>query len=141
MKELFVSFIENFKDRIKNPFLGAFLLGFVSFNWKAIFTLLFSNKIIEERIIFLESNYSDIQHLLFYPFLFALVYSIILPYLLALVEWVSKYSASLRRKIFNSIKLSEIKAFKDIALEEIDLEEIKANHREKRPKQSGSGIN
>ena len=89
MKEIFDSFIENSKERIKNPFIGAFIISWIAFNWKPILIILFSSKTIEERIEYVETNHIDIFYNLWIPLIFAVIYVSFLPYLMLLFDKIS----------------------------------------------------
>ena len=78
IKEFFLSFIESTKDRLKNPMIGAFIIAWVAINWRFIFILFFSNKKIEDKITFIETNYFDLNYNLWIPLGFAVFYILIL---------------------------------------------------------------
>lgn len=44
MKDIFLSVFKTSEERLKNPFIGTFILSFIAFNWKAIFVLFVSEK-------------------------------------------------------------------------------------------------
>lgn len=67
-------------DRLSSPILGSFSFAWIIFNWKLIFFLLFSDKTVESKIVHIENNYFDWQHLILYPTIFVIFYSLLLPW-------------------------------------------------------------
>lgn len=63
IKDLFVSFSDNFKEKTKNPFLGTYLLVWLIRNWKLIYTLFnFDNGAkLADKIKFIEEYYSKMD--------------------------------------------------------------------------------
>ena len=43
MEQILTSFIESLKERLKNPFMGTFLIIFFTWNWRAVLFLFFSD--------------------------------------------------------------------------------------------------
>lgn len=76
MKEI----LEAFGTRIRSPFFGYFALSFFSLNWKAIFILTMSDKIINVRIVEFE-KLTSVYSLLWYPIALAILISIVYPWI------------------------------------------------------------
>ncbi|RLT87506.1 MULTISPECIES: coiled-coil domain-containing protein [unclassified Ketobacter] len=81
IKDVFNEASNHFASRLRDPLLGAFTFGWLIFNWKAIGVLLFSEKMIEERIEFIDGNYFFIQNLILFPLLFSILVSLIGPWI------------------------------------------------------------
>lgn len=125
LKEFFLSFIESAKDRLKNPMIGAFIMAWVAINWRFLAILLFSSKTIEQKIEFIESNYFDINYNLWIPLGFAVFYVLILPYIMALFDWLSQKGIAARKLISKNHRISDIQHRQEIAAEEWQLSKIK----------------
>jgi hypothetical protein len=54
MKEFLQSIFKSTQERIKNPFVGAFMTSWVLFNWKPILFLVFSVTSIEYKILYMK---------------------------------------------------------------------------------------
>lgn len=50
MKELLQSILSSVNERIKNPFVSAFITSWIIFNWQPIFLMILSIKNIEEKL-------------------------------------------------------------------------------------------
>jgi hypothetical protein len=132
MKELFKSFLKTTEERIKNPFIGSFITSWILFNWKPILYLIFSSKDIEQKILYIETTFTIIWCLLIFPLLSAIFYVLILPYLNLLFDWLLRYS-SLKKNISLIDKQKQIiQNQKELAIEEIKLEEAKTEFRERK---------
>ena len=124
-KEFFLSFIESAKDRLKNPMIGAFVLAWIATNWRFISILFFSKKSIEDKIDFIEEKYFDIDYNLWIPLAVAVFYVLILPYLIALFDWLSQKGINARKVISKNHKILDIQNRQEIAAEEWQLEKIR----------------
>lgn len=131
MKEFLQSIFKTTEERIKNPFIGAFMTSWVLFNWKPILFVIFSSKNIEEKIKFIDENFVVINHLLWYPLIAAIFYVLILPYISLLFDILLKYSLLKRNDIVISKQKQNIENQKQLAIEEIKLEEAKTDFRER----------
>ena len=131
MKEFLQSIFKSTEERIKNPFIGAFMTSWCLFNWKPILFLFFSSKIIEDKITYISSSFSNICFLLWFPLCSAIFYVLILPYLNLLIEELLKYSSIKRNSILINKQKQTIENQKELAIEEIKLEEAKTDYRER----------
>lgn len=125
IKELFLSFIESTKDRLKNPMIGAFVIAWIAVNWRFIAILFFSSKKIEDKISFIETNYFNLQHNLWIPLGIAVFYVLVLPYLMALFDLLSQKGISARKLISKNHRIADIQNKQEIAAEEWQLEKIR----------------
>ncbi|MFD2916376.1 hypothetical protein [Psychroserpens luteus] len=125
LKEFFLSFFESAKDRLKNPVIGAFVIAWLAVNWRFLAILLFSSKTIEQKIEFVETNYFDIDFNLWIPLTFSVFYVLILPYIMALFDWLSQKGIASRKLISKNHRITDIQNRQEIAAEEWQLEKIK----------------
>lgn len=131
MKELLQSIFKTAEERIKNPFIGAFFSSWIIFNWKPVFLMIFSSKNIEEKITFIDENFTSTSNLLIFPLITAVFYVLILPYLSLLFDILLKYSLLKRNDILVNKQKQNIENQKRLAIEEIKLEEAKTDFRER----------
>ncbi|ATA67658.1 hypothetical protein CGC48_02805 [Capnocytophaga cynodegmi] len=131
MKEFIQSLFRTTEERVKNPIIGAFLTSWFLFNWKPILFIIFSPKVIEEKIEYIQSNFSSIHFLLVYPTFSTIFYVLALPYLNLLVDVLLKYSLIKRNTILINKQKQSIENQRELAIEEIKLEEAKINFRER----------
>jgi hypothetical protein len=131
MKEILQNIFKTTEERIKNPFIGTFITSWILFNWKPILFAIFSSKNIEEKIKYIDENFVEINHLLWYPLIAAVFYVLILPYISLLFDILLKYSLLKRNDIVISKQKQNIENQKQLAIEEIKLEEAKTDFRER----------
>ncbi|SOD15133.1 hypothetical protein [Pedobacter xixiisoli] len=131
MKELLQSVFKTTEERIKNPFIGAFFTSWIIFNWKPIFFTFFSSKNIEEKIKFIDDNFSSTNNLLIFPLIAAIFYVLVLPYISLIIDILLKHSLLKRNEIIINKHKQNIENQKQLAIEEIKLEEAKTDFRER----------
>ncbi|CAM1346789.1 conserved protein of unknown function [Tenacibaculum insulae] len=123
--------METSKERVRNPFIGTYFLSFLIINWKPILFLLFSDLKIEEKFQVIENKYTSLSYNLLLPLAIALIYTIVLPYFMWLIEELNKKSVNGRKNNQTEQLFVDIKNKQNLAIEESKLEDIKANYREK----------
>lgn len=131
MKDLIKNFLETSDERVKNPFIGAFILAWIACNWRPLSIFFFSNYTIEARINIIEEKYSNLYFNLYLPLLIALIYIIILPYIMWLIDELLQKSNTGRKRNLMFQQLEDYRGKQRLAIEESKLEDIKANYREK----------
>lgn len=131
MKDLLTTFFKTSEERIKNPFIGAFMTSWIIFNWKSIIFIIFSSKNVEEKIAFIDKHFSNIENILWLPLISAFFYILILPYLNLIIDQLLKYSQSKRAIFIIEKQKLTIENQKQLAIEEIKLEEAKTEFRER----------
>lgn len=130
MRELLNTFLDTTKERIKNPFIGAFIFSFVAFNWKPIFIILFGSQTIQDKIKIVESEYTGLLYNLWLPILFALFYVLILPYIMWLFDRISSKAVVGRKENVVEQQLFDLRSKQRLAEQESKLEDIRASYRE-----------
>ncbi len=78
IKDIFSAFRQSSIERIKNPFVGAFVFSWLGFNWQVLAIILFSKKDVIERVDYIKDHY-DVGHFILAPALTTIVICIILP--------------------------------------------------------------
>jgi len=130
MKEFISNFFKLSNERLKNPLLFSFILSWAAFNWRPVFTILLSDKKIEDKITYISENFNEIQNTLYYPLIFSIGYVLILPYLTWLIEVLVKYAKLGRKNNLISEQLSDLRDKQKIAKEEFKYEQEKAGNAE-----------
>lgn len=130
MKDIFLSIFKTTEERLKNPFIGTFIISFIAYNWKPLSVFFLSSQKIEQRIAFISNNYTDIFNLLIYPLVTSVIYIVLLPYLMWLFESLIFKSYKERNQNLYKNKLIDISGKKSVAESEIELENLKANYKE-----------
>lgn len=130
MRELLNTFLDTTKERIKNPFIGAFIFSFVAFNWKPIFVILFASQTIQKKIKIVESEYTGLLYNLWLPILFALFYVLILPYIMWLFDRIASKAVVGRKENVVEQQLFDLRSKQRLAEQESRLEDIRASFRE-----------
>jgi hypothetical protein len=118
-------------DRLKNPFIFAFIISWVVINWKAIFIVFFSNEIIENKILSVEIWHSTLWLNVYLPLIMATFYLLILPYLMLVFDKISNKALKNRKDNLFNLKSHDINGKIKIAKQEMALEELKLDFKEK----------
>lgn len=132
MKELFNTIFVTSKERISNPIIGTFIISWFAFNWKSLLVILFSSLTIENKIIYIESHFSNIGNLLLFPLTAVILYILVLPYFNLLFDYLLEFPRIKRNMISISKQKQLIENEKQLAIEEIKLEEAKIEFRERK---------
>lgn len=130
MKEFLSNLFKVSNERLKNPLLFSFLLSWIAFNWRPIFTLLLSDKKIEDRISYISENFNEIQYTLYYPLIFSIGFVLLLPYFTWLIEVLVQFAKIGRKRNLISEQLSDLKDKQKLAREEFKYEQEKAGNAE-----------
>lgn len=64
IRDVFSSFRQTSLERVKSPYLGAFVFSWVGFNWQMLAILFFSKTSIEERLKYINANFDSGSYLL-----------------------------------------------------------------------------
>lgn len=78
IKDIFAAFRQNSLERMKSPFLGAFVFSWLGFNWQLLAILFISKKDVEERIVYINQHFG-IESLLIGPLFTTTLICILLP--------------------------------------------------------------
>jgi hypothetical protein len=130
MRELLNTFLDTTKERIKNPFIGAFIFSFIAFNWKPVFIIIFASKSIQEKIELIETDYTGLLHNLWLPIIFAVFYVLILPYIMWFFDNISSKAVEGRKENIVDQQLFDLQSKQRLAEQESKLEDIRASYRE-----------
>ncbi|WP_060873834.1 hypothetical protein [Myroides odoratus] len=131
MKDFLGSIFKTTEERLKNPFVGSFIISFIAFNWKPILIVIFSNIPIEDRVSYVSNNYSDVAYLLVLPLLLSLFYVLFLPKIMCWIDENTFESFKKRNEHLYHSKTVDIEGQITIADKEIELEDKRANYKEK----------
>lgn len=108
IKDILSAFKQSSIERIKNPFVGAFVFSWLGFNWQVLAIILFSQKDVIERVEYIKKYY-DVGSFILAPTLTTIVICIILP---------------LANKIFTKFQSKPISETTDILMQsKIDIAE------------------
>jgi chromosome segregation ATPase len=78
IKDIIDSFRQSSLERVKSPFLGAFVFSWIAFNWQPLIILVFSENKIEKRLGVINDHY-DIGSFLLGPICTAMLITFLLP--------------------------------------------------------------
>lgn len=137
---------EAMSQRIRSPFLGSILLVFAALNWKPIWYLLFADKPVFAKFLYIEAN-TDPNVLYFWPVVGGIILAIAMPW----ITLVGAYVAAKPRQHLNefqldaihSEKMSDLKRSAELEAEKKNVETeianrvISADKSEKQAKEQG----
>lgn len=98
---------------------------------EAIFFIFLSDKSIENKIKFIDRNYDNIYTNFWFPLSFSAFYILVFPYILWLFDQISAKAIVGRKTSALKINISDIKNKQKIAVEESELENLRASYRDK----------
>ena len=130
LKELLKSILSTSSERIKNPFIGAFAVSWLIFNWKPLLILVFADLKLIQRIQLVDSQYSKIGDNLIWPLIVAVSYMVILPYLMFALDSLSKWAIRGRKKDFVKSTVEDLVDRQLIVIEEVRLEKLKSDSKD-----------
>lgn len=125
MKEIFQSFFETSKDRIKSPFIGSYVTAFIIYNWRPFFLLIFSDAKIEDKIVVINHEYCNKAAIL-YPLSIALFYIIVLPYINLAFDNFLAYSNKMKDEKEKDGEINKLQQKKTVAKLEREIAEERA---------------
>lgn len=91
MNEINKSFNEIIYERTTSPFFGTVIISWLIWNWRVLYLTFFisEDKISCNKIDFILENYSDFNHIVFYPLLSTLILITIIPFIANGSFWLS----------------------------------------------------
>jgi hypothetical protein len=120
MTELVAELLKESKKRLKNPLLSSFLFSWVVINWKGISYFLFSKEEIQYKIECVSIDYGDSNLYFFYPLYSALTFVLILPFIWAIIEYLSKWIKVTRASISSNTRTGQ----KEAEMGEVELDKV-----------------
>ncbi|WP_433900455.1 coiled-coil domain-containing protein [Sphingobacterium puteale] len=127
-------FIEPVRQRTAHPFISSYFISAIFVNWKAFTCLIFSSKIIEEKINYIEATFypddNSKTFALLIPFLIALLYTTVLKWFDIFIDAVNNVPIHYRIVNQAKIKASTLEAQIDIVRAQIKLNNARAENKE-----------
>lgn len=114
VRDLYSSFRQTSLERVKSPFLGAFVFSWLAFNWQALAILFFSERKIEEKIKYINENY-DVASLLVAPIFTSVLIAFFLPQINKLITKIQDKPNSDTIELTLSSKIKVAKLQQSIA--------------------------
>lgn len=129
--EKLIEIFNAFKNRIRSPFFGSFILAWVAFNWKPLSYFIFSKDKVSYKIDIIEVNYENIYNVLILPLCFSLIYVVIIPYINWGIDELIKRAKKNRKKIQFTAQEDQLKGSIRLAEREKELEDTRSGNVEK----------
>ncbi|MFP9100906.1 hypothetical protein ACLI09_17810, partial [Flavobacterium sp. RHBU_24] len=118
------------KDRLKTPITGSFALAFLIWNWRPIIFLIFSDSLIEDKIVVINHEYSAIGNFLG-PLFVAVIYVVGVPYSMMYLERASGDAEKARIIFKGKLKEEKARAVQEALKIEADNTDIKTGNRDR----------
>jgi hypothetical protein len=125
IKVFFNNIFESYSERIKNPFIGSFILSFIFFNWRPFVFFIFSDWPVHCKIERIEELYFKEKNI-WYPVIIALLYITVLPYVNLFFDFILSYYSKANFKRKNSTSLAELTQKTEEAKKEREIADAKA---------------
>ncbi|MFO4108372.1 hypothetical protein AAHD35_03355 [Enterobacter roggenkampii] len=109
IKDVIGAFRQTSLERVKNPFLGAFVFSWIAFNWQALVILLFSERTIEKRLGIINDHY-DIGSFLLGPICTSILITFLLPQINKIITKIQDKpnSDTIELTLNSKIKIAEL---------------------------------
>lgn len=101
MKEIVLEIIKAGKERLKYPIITIYIIVLVLWNWELLSVYFFSSKSIEDRITYIETNYTDQWGRVLWPLAKAVFLALFIPLLMWGLEFLLHLINGGRRVIKN----------------------------------------
>ncbi len=116
---------EHFRDRLRNPFVAAFAISWLFINWESLAYFLLSDVSVEHRLFHVKHDYRNFLNSVAYPFLFATIYVIGIPYLTWGLEWCTEKATDARIMRMGRKKAVQIRSKAAEVKEQVILDRLK----------------
>jgi chromosome segregation ATPase len=109
IKDVIGAFRQTSLERVKSPFLGAFVFSWVAFNWQALVILLFSEKTVEKRLGIINDHY-DVGSFLLGPICTSILITFLLPQINKIITKIQDKpnSDTIELTLTSKIKIAEL---------------------------------
>jgi hypothetical protein len=127
--DLLKDLIDTAKERLKTPISGAFLWSFLIYNWRPITELFFSKLAIEDRIYIIDQEYCK-PEAIYWPLGIALFYTVVVPYLMWLIDWPVVSAKKIRLAKVYENKTNILKEKIKIAEKILELKNVESGNKQ-----------
>lgn len=109
MKDIIGAFRQTSLERVKSPFLGAFVFSWFAFNWQALIILIFSEKTIEKKLGIINDHY-DLGSFLLGPIFTSILITFLLPQINKIITKIQDKpnSDTLELTLASKIRVAEL---------------------------------
>lgn len=129
IRDIFASFRQSSLERVRSPFLGAFVFSWLGFNWPILAILFFSNREIEKRLVYITDNFG-IESYLIGPLCTSALIAYLLPKINKLVTKIQNApnTETIEMSLISKIKIAELQQ----SIAEIEAKKKLSEKREER---------
>jgi len=133
-RDIYASLRQTSLERVKSPFLGAFVFSWLGFNWQMLSILFFSERKIEQRLDFINKT-NDISNYLLGPICTTALIVILLPQINKLITKIQDKpnSDTVELSLSSKIKIAELQQ----SIAEIEAKKKLADKQEERNIEEG----
>lgn len=128
-KEEFQNLVNISKERIKNPFIGSFILAWITVNFSVPYLLITSEYDVLATIEIIHAQ-ATWEKYLFWPLGIAAFYTFIMPHFSNLVVFLTAGAKKRKRKLSNTDTVDELEGQKDVVQLEREIMEIRSGTKE-----------
>lgn len=130
MKEFLTTFFKSSEERIQNPFVYAFVISWLAFNFQSILVLIFSSKNIEDKLSYINTQHYSISCVLWFPLSSAIFYTLILPHITSITKRLTKNAVKDTHISSSEEKVAIIDSDNDVAIAKLKSEQLKIDYSE-----------
>ncbi|AKX50235.1 hypothetical protein [Thiopseudomonas alkaliphila] len=107
LKEISTSLKAQLYERVSSPVLGSILVFWLIFNWEAVLYFLLSGSAIEEKLVYIESNFKNFDRNVFYPLLYSSLFCLLYPIVSYIPFYIWEWTSSHKLRSKSKLSLSE----------------------------------
>lgn len=109
LRDIYSSFRQTSLERVKSPFLGAFVFSWVGFNWQTLAILILSKKEIEEKLSYINDHF-DVGNFLLGPICTTVLISTLLPQINKIITRIQDKpkSDTIELNLTSKIRIAEL---------------------------------
>lgn len=110
--------------------IGSFSISWIIYNWDSLLIVFYSDLTIQQRIEIVRPNSGFWEPGFWIPFLIALFYVLVIPYLLLLIDFLTDDSFKKRKIRASRRRVAELNASIDVVNAEVELEKLRTEYKD-----------
>ncbi|MFY0628691.1 MAG: hypothetical protein JXR07_20530 [Reichenbachiella sp.] len=130
MTDFLQSILETFKERLKSPFIGSFIISFLGFNWRPILYVFYSSDDMSKKLQCYTDFLMPQNYWFLYPFIFSTLYTLTSHWFFLVFEFLTKFVVGLRLDQQTTRVIDDnVRKLKQVSSEK-ELEKAKSENKE-----------
>lgn len=120
------------KTRLKKPFVSAYIIAVMLFNWEAVAVLFFSKEPIEKRLHYIHAEYLHWESYILYPLISTILFLTFSEYIMWFLEWLTIKGVEARDAIGHRKQMKQSERNTDLNEQRLREQESLEDYRERK---------